>query len=654
MEERVYTPRKRTQACIRCRSRKLKCEFTIETKNCDRCHNLGIECKIQNKKEERYTFEAVTQRLDRLEAVTGELVQFLETRFGKDLGLAGEQLKRKRSKDEYPDDDGQRESPSSRLELGSNISNTNASQNSQNGDRPTTLLESYQVKECVDYFVNNISKYLPVLIFDYMPEFQTIESKLLVTAIVAVATLFHPKYREYHIVYVSEFTSVLSQLRTNSGLVTPSASLEAIDAILNDVLGLTIAGAWLGTELGFRAILLASNMIARVMPLFMGIDSVGTMGPSVRLALELKLCAIGLVTYIIEQRLRIMHGRPVKHVSALGFGTESQLNYLFSAMTRSQAGRVKAMANVDLCAVITNYQRELTQTPPEKIISCLSYFNEQLERWLAEWFGQMTVHLRPSSWKPLFLTLLYAKLLLNLHAVDNITRQERHDTRIDPFVTAAEISAIDILDMVVYNDDMPRLISYGPVFYPTIFVTAGASLLKLIWLKHEGKPIVLNHSVESLLNLVKLAHSRLSVSIYLATMPCYESVHNLGQRLQRVTDTLRASSNSKELYNSQETWDSSRFRLWGNNNGRPAGDLVVHSPGVPIISEIVPVESSTTTAASNSEGNVLAAETSPADLLDDSIWSFGLAEGDPNFLLDVHSTNLLDSLGDVGGYEPSV
>lgn len=761
MEEREYKRRKRTQACLRCRNRKLKCEFTIDAKTCDRCRNLGTECMLPDKKQDHYTFEVMSKRLEQLETVTGELVQFLKTKFGNDLEVGNRQLKRKIVEIEQGGENKLIQVPSCRLglnnEFGSAVNsldngnsgttnnnddddrdhhghnndnnkgsdgramNTMASAASnsheQNGDRPTTLLLSYQVKECVDYFVNNISKYLPVLIFDYMPEFQTIDSKLLVTAIVAVSTLFHPKYRQYHVVYVSEFSTILSHLKTTSGLVTPNASIESIDAILNDVLGLSIAGAWLGTELGFRAILLASNMIARVMPLFMSTDGVGIMRPSIRIALEPKLCAIGLVTYIIDRRLRIMHGRPVKHMSAAGFGTESQLSYLFSAMTRSQAGRVKAMANVDLCAVITNYQQELSEAPSEKIIICLTHFNEQLERWLAEWFGQMTVHLRPSSWKPLFLTLLYAKLLLNLHAVDAINNfQEGTDTRMDPFVTTAEISAIDILDMVVYNDDVPRLISYGPVFYPTIFVTAGASLLKLLWLKHEEKPIALNHSVESLYNLVKLAHSRLSISIYSPTMPCYDTVYNLGLRLERMADILRSTWTDKDIsfHNNQETWDSSRFRLWGNHN-RTGGDIVssgashsgsnvemtanLVSPGITsatatttttnpinnntnsvpaatvVTSGDIPVATPTTSATSvttpvttavttnktkiitadmtsTEENSILDSNAASSDnLLNDSMWSFNLTEGDPSFLLDVHSTNLLDFLGDVGDYE---
>lgn len=635
-------PRKRTQACIHCRSRKLKCQFTIESKNCDRCHNLGIECKVQNKNEERYTFEVVTQRLDRLETVMTGLVQFLHSKYGHDLGIDLDDMEHNPRKRSRGDDDDES------LDL-------TPPGHSANGDsRPITLLSASQTKECIDYFVSNVSKYLPVLIFDYMPEFKTIESNLLVTAIVAVATLYHPKFREYHTAYVSEFTTVLENLCTSSGLATPSASHDAIDGLLNDVLGLSVAGAWLGTELGFRAILVASRMISRIMPLFVGTFST-VMNVTVRTALEPKVCAIGLVTYIIEQRLRIMHGRPVKQPAPVG--SDFYVNYLFSTMTRyssSQAGRVKAMANVDLCAVITNFQRELAPAASAKIVTGLSFFNEQLERWLAEWFGKMTVHLRPSSWKPLFLTLLYAKLLLNLHAVDNLDKlsgdSHPSDPSIDTFTTYASKSAIDALDMIVYDDDMPRLISYGPVFYPTIFVTAGASILKLVWLKSEGKPIVLNHSRESLVNLVKLAHSRLSASIYLPTMPCYDTIRNLGLSLQRVSDALHLDSTEQALsLSNRDSWDSNRFRLWEpRQEALPEaptsrGDLIPQTDNAIGSAGVLDTEAHPTSG------------TATTDLLDGSLWPFDLADsGDSNFLFDIHSTSLLESLGDIGSFEGDV
>ncbi|ANB15779.1 hypothetical protein AWJ20_3423 [Sugiyamaella lignohabitans] len=460
------------------------------------------------------------------------------------------------------------------------------------------LINASEADECLMFFSTNISRYLPVLVLNYVVYFDSSvrqRSPLLFASVLAVASLYHPSYRNRHRVFRKEFETLAEKMdRPRIDLLDSNAnSQHDIQPLLDDILALIIAGAWIGGELGFRASLVASEMFGYLLPKdpqnYRFEDQTRSM-----------LGAIGLVTYIIEKRLRIIHDRPSQlPPDALSNRRDQYLPVFLSGLSGNlkplrsiDPSELKATANVELCTLMMMYQQELSHKVEAHV---MTHWNTQLDKWLSEWMGKLTTHLKPSTWKPLMLTFHYAKLFLNLRIIQDTTPSvEENTTSADGtsatnlleagfihFVTLAEKAALDVLNMLVFDEDIQRMVRVGPVFYPTIFVTAGAFLLKLLCIG----PIIRYHVNEDILvSMVAQATARLEESLASDILPCYVTVRNLGDALTKVVKILESTgrySADGTLSTNYDKLSTDQKDTKGQSSDRghvPNGLNIVHVP----------------------------------------------------------------------------
>ncbi|CUM64908.1 uncharacterized protein PRCAT00002526001 [Priceomyces carsonii] len=425
---------------------------------------------------------------------------------------------------------------------------------------PMDLLQVFyddkRMDKCFSFFCTRLAKYLPIFIFNYIPHLTPDirkKSSLLFTSIVAISSLFHPKYQPYHQSLRKELELLLSSL-SPSTLMNDDGLPYDLDRITYDMLGCIIAAAWLGGDLGFRCCLIASDLAGRLNPEVLD-------GMHVKEHQRRAIFAFSLTSYIIERRLRISYVRPypmhLKNDKSVkrDYSLPRYLSEIFAHNENNvDSTELKLNANVELCAITMILQTELGSRMDITAESILSW-SIKLDKWLADWIGRLTTHLNPSSAKPLLLTYHFAKLFLHIQALNHINPEEFLSmNKKTGFISWSEIAATDIIEMLIYDEDIRRLISLGPVFYPTIFVTAAATLLKIVTLRPYTSYEI---DEEYLMGTAEKAYNVLCECIPFSILPCYETVHNLGNGIKRVKERL---STKNLQVNTMTTGESSEER----------------------------------------------------------------------------------------------
>lgn len=582
-----YISKRRSRACLNCRRQKMKCQFSrnLEPMCCDRCLASGTECKLGSQKHGKELNESIEERLGSLEDTMKQLITALSkgvnsnnTQEFQEKEASMSSSKRKRSEESYlhiqesrsypgmPVDDHSycTSTPSSvsgppsigllseileatqppegslRIplhKLYNPVDDTDLAEEYSEGDMVEVgLINLSDLEECIQFFNLRLAHYLPVLIFNYMPLFNASlrhRSPILCASVLAVASLYHPQFQPRHTKFRREFLILARHLDLSSlsGDLNESKIKFAVDVLV----ALALAGAWLGGELGFQMSILASDVIAMVFP------SVFRSAKASKR--KEKMCAMGLLTYIIEQRLRILHDRPADYVSdSLGESRRQKLYpYFVNGLSSADKSKgecdislLKITAHTELCAVMVGFQQEFVQ---RVIGPRLGFWNSQLDRWLANWIGKLNLHLLPASWKPLLLTFHFAKLYLNQNSFRDIksarnVEVDLNNTERLEYVRIAESAATDILERLLSDNDVYRLITYGPVFYPTMFVTAGALLLKVVAV---AKTIHYEVNTVKIIKLVRTSLVALKSLISQEVVPCYETLKILEDGLNVVS-----------------------------------------------------------------------------------------------------------------------
>lgn len=667
---------KRSQACVSCRKQKMKCQFSEQSDppRCDRCRQANLECKFEIRANDKQWTSSVEERLKRLEDTLSELMDLLQNNNVWGASPIGEGHWSNQSYNLLPNSASEKSGPSgagtggitntlkrahatkdmangllsgligssrrgSSSGTDNNKTNDNEDLEDDGTDFPpakrsrlelddTSLVESAEARECIEFFNAKLARYLPILVFKYLPQFDISVQKrspLLLLSILSVASLYHPAYQSRHNVFRKEFETVADSLDYSALASGDSNFNQVIDVVV----ALSLAGAWLGGELGFRMSITASNLAGTVFPLEQEKTS-----PSDKAKLEL-ISAIGLMTYIIEQRLRIIHARPIDPNQIVN-GKRRDIffaQFLASLMSyrkgqhhEMDVAELKITANVELCAVILMLQLDLRY---DVKMDVLTHWNNQLDKWLSEWMGKLTVNLLPSSWKPVFLTFHFAKLFLNSMAVSNVKPLNTTWTPpIDPnmtpedrekFTKAAENSALDILDMLVRDRDIERLIAVAPVFYPTIFITACALLLKLLTISKS-----VDHPIDEgkVIKVIRSSHNILSTKLAAPVLPSNPSVRNLGAGLEKVSGTIKEdhSASSSPVEQQQQRQPQTDDRRTSYVRTQPA-------PHIPAPQQITPTPIITSNKNnSNTQPTPSGVEEYPgseaAGILPTNFWSF--------------------------------
>ncbi|KAA8917063.1 hypothetical protein TRICI_000735 [Trichomonascus ciferrii] len=671
---------KRSQACVSCRRQKMKCQFSVQSDppRCDRCRQANIECKFEIRANDKQWTSSVEERLKRLEDTLAELMDLLQNNNIWGASPIGEgHWAHQHPPVVNPAPSTKRAHATKDLAngllsglIGSRRGSSNGQDSTSNNESPeppakrtrvdlddTSLVESAEARECIEFFNAKLARYLPILVFKYLPQFDVSVQKrspILFLSILSVASLYHPAYQARHSTFRKEFETVADSLDYKMLASGESNLNQVVDVIV----ALSLAGAWLGGELGFRMSVTASNLAGTVFPLEQDRTS-----PDETAKREL-ISAIGLMTYIIEQRLRIIHARPIDPNQIVnGKRRDVFFAQFLASLMKDRKGHhhemdvaeLKITANVELCAVILMLQLDLRQ---EVKIDVLTHWNNQLDKWLSEWMGKLTVNLLPSSWKPVFLTFHFAKLFLNSMAVSNVkkpmdaTWAPPVDPNMDPeqrkrFTKAAENSALDVLDMLIRDRDIERLIAVAPVFYPTIFITACAWLLKLLTITRSiGYAI----DEEKVIRVARSSYNILSTKLAAPVLPCNPSVRNLGVGLDKVAEHL--------------TYDAY------NQSTQPHPPPPPPQQQQPPVQQVTPMVSTSGSEATYVE-TPQQAGTESAGILPTNFWSFtpfrarysdsasaqfapeseqqnviwqSSGEGVTDFLFDAYSSSILESL----------
>ncbi|CAN6625884.1 hypothetical protein TRVA0_010S02322 [Trichomonascus vanleenenianus] len=569
---------KRPQACVTCRRQKMKCKFSVPgNTTCDRCRASNLECRFEVRANDKQWTATVEDRLRRLEEGFNQLLDALRAQNAQQLG----RIERLSSPDTALSRNFVVNGAESTTTINTSLSSAGAGSSSPPSQgavvagvkraapddearaadeaaarRTRRKYQHYELvevsassaAELVEYFSTRLAKYLPILVFKYMPQFTAAglreRSPLLFLSILTIGSLYHPEYQGSHTYFRQHFEAIAGMLPKDLNEHRENSLQESVDLVV----GLSVAGAWLGGELGFKMSLKASEIAGTVFP--EAIQAHQQDIPKRDL-----ISAIGLMTYIIEQRLRIIHVRAIEPSQVVhGKRRDVFLAEFLAAMMRHRKGRhdtdvaeLKITANVELCAIILMLQVDLYSQ-----IKCdiIEHWNYQLDKWLTEWMSKLTVSLLPSSWKPVLLTFHFAKMFVNSLAGSEVKPgaktycpprpgSQMTDTDRARFMATAEESAMTILDMLIRDKDMDRLISVGPVFYPTIFITAGAWLLKLV----TTAP-AMNLAIDSaqVLQRISQAHAVLAEAIALPVLPCFQAIRGLGSGLSRVEAKLAAAT----------------------------------------------------------------------------------------------------------------
>uniref|UniRef100_A0A060TGM2 ARAD1D31724p n=1 Tax=Blastobotrys adeninivorans TaxID=409370 RepID=A0A060TGM2_BLAAD len=587
---------KRPQACVSCRRQKMKCKFSVHTDppQCDRCRQSNTECRFEVRANDKQWTSSVEDRLRRLENTLVELMDVLQnnnlwrpkspsstmsrqindatsgmvsvlqnSRIGSSAEASPESLAGS-SSGRAP----------KRVKMDSSSTGVMGQSQSQMSSNENGQLDAAAAQSLIEHFDTKLARYLPILVFKYLPQFDiTVKqrSPVLYHSILSVASLYHPDYQDRHVEFRTQFVRSADSL--DYGMLAQASGSRNLDVVVDVLVALSMAGAWLGGEIGFRMSTIATNLAGTVLP-----DELNRLDPQQDKTLKEKYGAIGLMTYIIEQRLRIIHARPVDPSQLVNNKRRDYfLAQFLASMLPSRGGHhnmdvaeLKITANVELCAIILMLQLDLQREIQQEVVV---HWNNQLDKWLAEWMGRLTASLLPSSWKPVLLTFHFAKLFLNSQA-GGLGHQSNSSGSFNmdansrlKYNKMAETSALDILGMLVRDHDTERLIGVGPVFYPTIFITAGALIVRLISLMRMGH---YNFDQDQALKVLKGAYGVLTSKISSPVLPCYSSVQNLGNGIAKVESMTQVSMAPAQPPPQQHSQLESHFDSQSSTMGIPA------------------------------------------------------------------------------------
>ncbi|EGV60854.1 hypothetical protein CANTEDRAFT_116912 [Yamadazyma tenuis ATCC 10573] len=97
--------------------------------------------------------------------------------------------------------------------------------------------------------------------------------------------------------------------------------------------------------------------------------------------------------------------------------------------------------------------------------------------------------------------------------------------------------------MLSLDKDIRRLIRIGPVFYPTVFITATALLLKIITISSKC-----NYRTDEkyLISICEGAYGILQESITSSNLPCYSSVQLLAEGIRKVQQQIGSTNEAEK------------------------------------------------------------------------------------------------------------
>ncbi|CDK25102.1 unnamed protein product [Kuraishia capsulata CBS 1993] len=665
---------KKYKCCTRCRSFKLRCDHDPLSNPvvCKTCQAKGLECVFEDKINEKQMIQTINTKLERIDNIVGKLVSHLSkggAKVSKESIIQSLTQGLEFSPNQFsPSKVTTMSSPELEITPNKRKSSFDSDRKDTKKPNPNKKLTKKTEQMLLDFFTNNISRYLPVLIFEDMPKPTSKlrkDSPLLFFSTLSVASLYHTDHRDLHETFSAKFEDLARKLDPSS--LNESVKDEALKRVLDDVLGLVIAGAWLGTEFGFRMSLLAGDILGRLLP---EVSQELDMPDS----LKKYFCSVGVGSYIVEQRLRIIHNRPIMPASKsveYRARRDAYLPYFLTANSKESSithklspSELKANANVELCTIIMSYQQQLTLNGINS--GTLILWNERLNSWLADWLGKVVTSLRPSSYKPLLLTFHFAKLFLNSRVIQSTSLMHENPAAYSSIIALAQNSAVDILEMLINDSDMKRLISVSPVFYPTTFSTAAAFLLKLL---KEAPQI--NHRVNApfILDMIGKTYHLLNEVIDSPVLPCFETVTNLGIWFEKVSSSLRETQYS-EVYRGSNGPDQApkgrepvfvppltKAREQTPGFDRPYFNMTLSKSmegdndfSRTVIGQYQPLSTPMLTATSmempvfavGDHESVGVGVDVEADDIYGNVWSFD--NNDPNFLVDAQGASILDSL----------
>ncbi|OWB62170.1 hypothetical protein B5S29_g3091 [[Candida] boidinii] len=458
-------------------------------------------------------------------------------------------------------------------------SNSEESYDVDSKDYLQIQIKSTDKAELIEFFVENLSRYLPVVIVEQISDFKSkvLKNSLLLSSVLTVSSIYLEKFSNLTETFKKVLEKNVKLLNQEDFNCVNNREDYLMDCLLN-VIALLIGSCWLGTNFSFSLSILASDTFGRLLP-------PPKKGIVISEQLRPLFCSVGLGTYLIENRLRIIHDKPLRCLNtitdqfrkrrdaylpffinySIGFNELNSNPLIFGRLgdaTSSKtinslnSNQLKSIAYVELTAIISNFQSSLSSSSrrsPERAkldFESNLHWNSHLNGWLSEWIGKLTVHIKVSSWKPVLLYFHFAKFLLNINYLENfdksnINSKENQDQKEKYLyiLSISKTSALDILDML-FDNDIQRLIRVSPVFFPTAFITSGAFILKLI---HISKIVDYDVDKTYLLNSVSFLIDILNEKISVRQTPVYEILKKLDKCYQNLKLSEKGKETDKEL-----------------------------------------------------------------------------------------------------------
>ncbi|GMG02450.1 unnamed protein product [[Candida] boidinii] len=454
----------------------------------------------------------------------------------------------------------------------SSINNDYSDSNSENSydvdskDDLQIRISASDKAELIDFFIENLSRYLPVVIVEQISDFKSkvLKNSLLLSSVLTVSSIYLEKFSNLTETFKKVLEKNVKLLKQEDYKCIKNRETCLMDCLLN-VIALLIGACWLGTNFSFSLSILASDTFGRLLP-------PPKKGIVISEQLRPLFCSVGLGTYLIENRLRIIHNKPLRTLNtitdqfrkrrdtylpyfinySIGFNELNSNPLIYERLGSASASKtvynlnsnqLKSIAYVELTTIISNFQSSFSSSSrksPERAkldYESTIHWNSHLNGWLSEWIGKLTVHIKVSSWKPVLLYFHFAKFLLNINYLENfdsstINNKENLDQKEKYLyiLSISKTSALDILDML-FDDDIQRLIRVSPVFFPTAFITSGAFILKLI---HISKFVDYDVDKTYLLNSVSFLIDILNEKISVRQTPVYEILRKLDKCYQKL------------------------------------------------------------------------------------------------------------------------
>lgn len=477
---------KRNKACVRCRHQKIKCQLSPGAPACQKCIELNVECVFGLRRKDDFQWKKETDlRLQKIDDNIEQLFAILK---------------------------------------GTNVNVLSV--------KPGEALFSFDFyipandeQKCLAFFQDSLSRYLPIFIFDYIPRIShhmKDTSPLLYLAVISVSSLYLTDFEQYFGLLIDNLQACVLKLSPNK-IFDDQGVPYNFDKTLYDLLGCIITSAWLGNDLGAKCSLIASDLAGRLNPPIL--DKLNLSQQKRKAAF-----AFNLASYIIERRLQISYTSS-EYVNIRNYMAKRRdyflphyLDAIFSSHSDSKVYKLRA--NVELCTMIMIFHDNLSSTSNNINDDKILEWSNKLNQWLAEWIGKLFTSLETSSAKPLLLTFHFTKMFLYIQALNaNIPKLEMNE-----IIYKGENTAIDIIDMLIMDEDIRRLIKIGPVFYPTIFVTATALLLKIISISPK---FGYRANEKLLISKAEEAHAILLRCITSPFLPSFVAIQSLKEGIEK-------------------------------------------------------------------------------------------------------------------------